>query len=70
MPITRARLSIFLLATLPVVGCYYGSSSSETPSPDLGSDTTANPPAQVGRIDYIEGAVSFRPAEADTWAFA
>jgi hypothetical protein len=76
MPITRARLSIILVVTAALAGCYYGSSSSETPSPDLGpgTDTTANtstnPPSRVGRISYIDGAVSFRPAEADTWAFA
>jgi hypothetical protein len=73
MPITRARLSVFLLATATVAACYYGS-STETPSPDLGTpattDTTSNPPGRVGRISYLDGAVSFRPAEADTWAFA
>jgi hypothetical protein len=71
MTITRAQLSVLVLAVVSAAGCYYGSSTSEAPNPSLGGDTaTANPPAQAGRIDFIEGAVSFRPAEADTWAFA
>src|SRR5271156_3824515 len=72
MPISRTRLGTVLVMVLSVAGCYYGS-TTETPNPSLGSDTipdTTNPPDRVGRIAYIDGAVSFRPAEADTWAFA
>jgi hypothetical protein len=70
MPITRTRLSLLLLAVVSAGGCYYGSSTSEAPDPSLGGGATPDPPSQAGRIDYIDGAVSFRPAEADTWAFA
>jgi hypothetical protein len=56
---------------LAFAGCYYGS-TTEAPNPSLGqvSPDTVNPPDQAGRISYIDGAVSFRPAEADTWSFA
>ncbi len=40
--------------------------SSPVPTPPDASD----PPAVAGRIAYLEGAVSFRPAAGDTWALA
>lgn len=30
----------------------------------------ADPPARVGRLDFLQGVVSFRPAAADEWAAA
>src|SRR5260221_1375753 len=30
----------------------------------------ADPPDRVGRISYVSGAVSFRPASADEWSTA
>jgi FecR protein len=34
------------------------------------SQLDADPPARVGRLDYMTGAVSFRPAGSDEWAAA
>ena len=30
----------------------------------------ADPPARVGRLNYMTGSVSFRPASSDEWAAA
>jgi hypothetical protein len=72
MRILSVRHGTLCGLALIAAGCYYGS-TTETPNPSLASETaadTVNPPDQAGRISYIDGAVSFRPAEADTWAFA
>jgi hypothetical protein len=39
------------------------------PTGDAAGDTV-DPPSRVGRLDLVEGTVSFRPAAADTWALA
>jgi len=75
MPPTRCRL-LFLAAAAALAGvssCVYAPEPEERPLPAMGtsdSTTEADPPDRAGRISYVEGAVSFRPAAADTWAFA
>jgi hypothetical protein len=34
------------------------------------SSDSVSPPGRVGRLDLIDGVVSFRPAQGDTWAVA
>src|SRR5499427_3511774 len=37
---------------------------------DQGQDQTQDPPARVGRLNYSQGSVSFRPAGEDDWVSA
>lgn len=68
----------FLVTALVAVGsaaCYIpppqGEPDNAGPQP-IGDGTadTVDPPSRVGRLDLVEGTVSFRPAAADTWALA
>jgi hypothetical protein len=57
-----------MLAVAASVGCYSAATSTESPAPVPTPPDAGDPPAQVGRLDLIDGAVSFRPAASDTWA--
>ncbi len=46
-----------------IAGCW-ATSAAQVPTPPDAND----PPGRVGRLSFIEGAVSFRPAAGDTWA--
>src|SRR5690348_9597088 len=39
-------------------------------APDPNQDPSQDPPARVGRLNYIGGSVSFRPATVEDWAAA
>jgi len=76
MPTARSRLLVLIAATAVaggLVSCVYSPEPEEYPAPMMAagdSAADANPPDRAGRISYVDGAVSFRPAAADTWAFA
>ncbi len=47
-----------------------GSQYAQGPAPEPPPGHSDDPPARVGRLSYIEGAVSFLAASADSWAVA
>src|SRR5579863_8346656 len=59
---------VFVAAILGFAACYGASQSTEAPGPVPTPPDTDDPPAHVGRLALIDGAVSFRPAAGDTWA--
>jgi hypothetical protein len=58
------KLRTFVLwSALPVAAC--GLLSAQGPPPDQ-----ADPPSRVGRLNYMSGTVSFRPASVEEWTEA
>jgi hypothetical protein len=45
-------------------------SPDQTQAQDQGQDQAQDPPARVGRLNYSQGSVSFRPAGEDDWVDA
>src|SRR5437870_3021065 len=58
MRIARLLTPILVLAFLPTAGLTGVGAS------------TADPPTRIGRLSFLRGAVSFRPAGEDDWADA
>src|SRR5271170_844039 len=59
---------VLVAAILGFAACYGQSQSTQEPGPVPTPPDTDDPPAHVGRLALIDGAVSFRPAAGDTWS--
>jgi len=59
---------LFVATIVALASCYANAQSTQTPGPVPTPPDADDPPARVGRLALIEGAVSFRPAAGDTWA--
>lgn len=44
--------------------------AAAAPAPDQGEEPAQDPPGRVGRLNYSQGSVSFRPAGEDDWVTA
>ncbi len=75
---TNCAIRLSPRALLAVIAFSCGACVSPPPSSEPAPETAeaapdsdaVDPPTRVGRINLVEGAVSFRPAAADTWAVA
>lgn len=56
-------------ALIGVLACV-SPAPENAPGPVPQPPDAADPPSRVGRLDVVEGVVSFRPAQGDTWALA